>query len=86
MDHLGTYYSNMAVSKTYSLDAVTVNMVAGLARRLSTDMGRTVSQGEVVRMAVKRLVQTLDEEEAAEAEAERDEYELEEAAAEAGYE
>lgn len=86
MDHLGTYYSNMAVTKTYSVDAVTVNLIAKLAKRLSTDMGRNVSQGEVVRIAAKRLDAALDEEEAAEAEAERDEYELEEAAAEAGYE
>jgi len=84
MDQKGTFYSNLMVTKTYSLDTVTVNMVAGLAIRLSTSLGRKVSQGEVLRMAVKGLVDRLDEEEAAEAELERDEYEAEATAAEMG--
>ena len=75
---------NMPVTKNYSLDLVTVNLIKQLAGRLSTEMGERVSEGRVVRIAVKGLADRLDEEEAAEAELERDEYELEAALDEVG--
>ena len=84
MEQKGTFYSNASLTKNYSVDLNTINMVADLAKRLTLEMGRTVSQGEVVRMAVRGLADRLDEEDAAEAEAERNEYELEATAAEMG--
>lgn len=77
---------NMSVIKTYSVDLTTVDLIKQLAKRLSIQDGEKVSEGRVIRMAVRGLADRLDEEDAAEAEAERDEYELEEAAADASYE
>lgn len=73
----------MKVVKTYSLDVGTIQKIRDIANRYD-EMGRNVSQGEVIRIAVKALADRLDEEDAAEAEAERDEYELEATAAEMG--
>lgn len=69
---------NVSVIKTYSVDMPTVELIKQLARRLTIQDGEKVSEGKVIRMAVRGLADRLDEEDAAEAEAERDEYELDE--------
>ena len=71
---------NGSVIKTYSLDAVTIDLVKGLANRMSRSNGRDVSQGEVIRVAVKGLADRLDEEDEAEAEVIREDEEDEAAA------
>jgi len=74
---------NVSVIKTYSVDMVTIQRVREIVKKYE-EMGRSVSQGEVLRIAVKLLWDSLIEAEAAEAEVERDEYELEATAAEMG--
>lgn len=56
----GGQYTEMSVTKTYSLTNRHIGIVAGMAEEASERCGRVISQGEIVRTAIELLQEQFD--------------------------